>query len=102
LLARWGISDWLDSLSSDVERIKDVLHSRSELLNSRHIAWFSAAALPLLFTIPLAGVAIEKYHDWKTVTLIVAGLILANVLLFLGFLKLTAWLDRRPPGSAVR
>jgi hypothetical protein len=29
------------------------LSSRSELLNSRHIAQFSAAALPLLITPPL-------------------------------------------------
>ena len=100
LRARWGISNWLDSLSNDVERIKDVLHSRSELLNSRHTAWFAGAALPLLFTIPLAAFTIAEYHDWKTVTGIIAGLILVNVLLFIGFLRLTAWLDRPPPGSA--
>jgi hypothetical protein len=102
LLARWGMTDWLESVAGDVERIKDVLHSRSELLNSRHVAWFAAAALPLLITVPLAAFLIEKLHDWKDVTSFVAGLIVANVALFWLFLKFTAWLDRRPPGSLAR
>ena len=102
LLARWGITDWLGSISGDVERIKDVLNSRSELLQSRHIAWFAAAALPLLFTIPLAAFLIEKLEDWKGVIGLLAGLIVLNVLLFLGFLKFTAWADRRPPTSPAR
>jgi hypothetical protein len=102
LLARWGITDWLDQISDDVERIKDVLNSRSELLNSRHIAWFSAAALPLLFTVPLSAFLIDKLHDWKGVIGLLAGLILLNVLLFSGFLKFTEWLDRRPPSSPAR
>jgi hypothetical protein len=102
LLARWGITDWLGSISGDVERIKDVLNSRSELLHSRHIAWFAAAALPLLFTIPLAAFLIEKLQDWKGVIGLLAGLIVLNVLLFLGFLKFTAWADRRPPTSPAR
>jgi len=102
LLARWGITDWLDSISGDVERIKDVLSSRSELLNSRRIVSFSAAALPLLFTIPLAAFLIDKLHDWRGAIGLVVGLILLNVLLFLGFLKFSAWADRRPPSASAR
>jgi hypothetical protein len=39
---------------------------------SRHTAWFAAAALPMLFTIPLAAFSIAESHDWKTVTAIIA------------------------------
>jgi hypothetical protein len=102
LLTRWGIADWLESISGDVERIKDVLSSRSELLDSRHIARFSAAALPLLFTVPLAAFLIERLHDWKTAIVFVVGLIFVNLALFLGFLRLTVWLDRRRPRSPAR
>jgi hypothetical protein len=80
LLVRWGISDWLDSISLDIEHIRDVLHSRSELLNSRHIAPFSAAALPLLITVPLYIFLAQELRDrlgwWQ-------------VPLFLGFAVLT-------------
>ena len=102
LLPRWGIADWLNSISGDVDRIKDVLHSRSELFNSRHIAWFAAAALPLLLTIPLVAFKIERYDTLRAVTAIITGLILVNVALFWLFLKFTAWLDRRPPESPAR
>jgi hypothetical protein len=102
LLTRWGTTDWLESVSGDVERIKDVLHSRSELLTSRQVAWFAAAALPLLVTIPLAAVLILELHDWKHVVGFVVGLILVNVGLFWLILKLTAWGDGRPRGSPTR
>jgi hypothetical protein len=115
LLARWGMTDSLESVSGDVERIKDVLHSRSELLNSRHIARFSAAALPLLFTVPLVAFLIgelskwkaaisfiAEFSDWMAAISFIVCLILLNLLLFWGFLKLTAWLDRRSPRSPAR
>jgi hypothetical protein len=103
LLAHWGIGNWLDWVFSDVERIENVLSSRSELLDSRQVTRLTAAGLPLLFTVPLgAAFLTEKTHDWKAVVLIIAGLILLNLSLFLSFLRLTAWLDRRLPRSRAR
>jgi hypothetical protein len=84
LLAHWGIGDWLDSISLDIEHIRNVLHSRSELLDSRHIAQFSAAALPLLILVPLYIFAAQELrdkfgHGWWHIPLFIGFAVLTYV-----------------------
>jgi hypothetical protein len=88
LLTHWGVGDWLDSISLDIERIRDVLNSRSELLTSQHVATFSAAALPLLFTVPVYIFAAqelrEKFgHGWWHMPLFLGFAVLTFVSYFL-------------------
>lgn len=73
LLKHWGIEGWLDSLARDVDQIKSVVHSKTDLDTARNSAQLHTWAVPAAVAIGFIQFGFEPYRylEFAAFTLVI-------------------------------